>query len=190
MSQLFELDESQLRPIRKENKFGYCTPDSKIVIECKYDRVHRKFSEGLAAVNFDGNYGFINKAGETVIPFIYDNAHNFSEGLALVTINWNQVGFINKSGELVIPFIYESHSRDFSEGLAAVSFNCKYGFINSKGETVIPFQYNGAWRFINGLAKVLQNKQRCEIDKLGVKHTWVKIDWNILMALKSFASNQ
>lgn len=42
------------------------------------------FNEGLAAVKKDGKWGYIDETGKTVIPFEYDYAFPFSEGLAVV----------------------------------------------------------------------------------------------------------
>ncbi len=38
----------------------------------------------MAAVKKDGKAGYINMAGENIIPFEYDNAYDFSDGIALV----------------------------------------------------------------------------------------------------------
>lgn len=43
----------QLIPYRKGDKWGYCTPDKKIVIPCEYDDAW-KFHKGLAMVKKDG----------------------------------------------------------------------------------------------------------------------------------------
>jgi len=40
----------ELIPYRKGDKWGYCTPDKKIVIAPKYDDSTRFFDEGLAWV--------------------------------------------------------------------------------------------------------------------------------------------
>ena len=66
----------------------------------------------------------------------YDDAYNFSEGLALVKLN-GKYGYIDKQGNEVIPLKYD-YANNFLEGLALVRLNGKYGYIdkqgNSKGE--------------------------------------------------------
>ncbi|MDR2409638.1 MAG: WG repeat-containing protein [Bacteroidales bacterium] len=47
----------------------------------KYDYVG-DFSEGLAYVELNGKYGYIDKTGTEVIPLKYDDAWGFSEGLS------------------------------------------------------------------------------------------------------------
>ena len=70
----------------------------------KYD-AGRNFSEGLALVNLNGNWGYVDKIGRVVIPFKYDKAYDFSNGLARVYLN-GKWGCIDKTGREVIPCKY------------------------------------------------------------------------------------
>jgi len=99
----------------------------------------------LACVKLNGEWGAIDKVGNTVIPAIHDYIWVFSEGLASIRIG-NDVrqikwGFIDKNGREVIPFIYDEEF-DFSEGLARVKLDGKWGFIDKTGNIVIPFKYD------------------------------------------------
>ena len=62
----------------------------------KYD-AGRNFSEGLALVNLNGKWGYVDKIGREVIPCKYDYACEFEEGLATVELN-GKWGFIDKHG--------------------------------------------------------------------------------------------
>ena len=76
-----------------------------------YDNFYRYgFSEGLCGVEKDGKWGFIDKTGKEVVPFIYDDVNWFGEGLSEVKKD-GKYGFINKTGEVVIPFIYKGMRR-------------------------------------------------------------------------------
>ena len=98
-----------------------------------YEYYIRDFSEGMAIVseggvieNFflrDERYGYINEEGKEIIPCIYEEVEDFSEGLASVKKD-GKWGYINKDGKEIIPFIYDS-VRSFSEGLASVEKNGK-----------------------------------------------------------------
>ena len=59
----------------------------------QYDIVlAHNFREGLALIaTRKGKYGYMDKQGKIVVPPLYDRAHDFSNGLALVGIN-NQQG--------------------------------------------------------------------------------------------------
>jgi hypothetical protein len=123
------------------------------------------FSEGLAVIQYNMKWGYINKSREIKIPLIYDTAYNFTEGLAMVCRN-NKYGFINTMGEEVIPLKYgfddssSSYFREnpksifgFSDGLAGVQLNgC--GYIDKNGKEVIGFKYTECHNFSEGLAKV------------------------------------
>lgn len=49
----------------------------------KYNKIY-EYKEDFAKVELNGKYGFIDKTGEEVIPCIYDDVHDFKDGLALV----------------------------------------------------------------------------------------------------------
>lgn len=64
------------------------------------------FREGLAPVEENGKYGYIDRQNKVVIAHRYDWADLFDEGLALVKAGeW--FGLINKSGEEIFPPVYE-----------------------------------------------------------------------------------
>lgn len=87
-------------------------------------------------------WGYLNKTGSVYIPFTYDFAYPFSEGLAAVVKN-NKLGFIDSKGELKIDYLFD-FAHDFcmfSEGLARVSINGKDLYINKNGKIVIPAKY-------------------------------------------------
>ena len=97
------------------------------------------FSEGLAAVQQDGKWGFIDKTGQMIIAPTYEEAQSFHEGMAAVKLNglW---GFLNTSGELVIPAQYDT-VQNFSEGVAPVEQNDTWGCIDQKGELILACKY-------------------------------------------------
>ncbi|WGU70951.1 WG repeat-containing protein [Capnocytophaga canimorsus] len=62
-----------------------------------------KFKEGLAAVKLNGKWGFIDKTGKEVIPFIYtkvDYYDRFYKGRCKVNLNGEKI-IINTKGEKV-----------------------------------------------------------------------------------------
>ncbi|MGB9694130.1 MAG: WG repeat-containing protein, partial [Fervidobacterium sp.] len=60
-----------LIPYRVGKKWGFCDKDKKIIVEPVYREAHL-FSEGLALVNLDGKFGYINDKGEMVIEPSYN----------------------------------------------------------------------------------------------------------------------
>ena len=91
-------------------------------------------SEGLARIERDGKYGFIDNTGQVVIPPKYDLAWDFSEGLARVSQN-GKYGFIDKTGKVVIPLKYDK-ADSFYNGVAGVLDHStgEAFYINRQGE--------------------------------------------------------
>ena len=58
------------------------------------------FFEGLAAVKFDGKWGYVDKHAKYTIHPQFDEAGNFENGFAPVRLGsgW---GYINKEGKLI-----------------------------------------------------------------------------------------
>jgi hypothetical protein len=84
------------------------------------------FFEGLAAVqNTNGLWGFIDKSGIEVIPFIHTKRPwPFHSGLSRVENKEGRVGFIDKSGKSIIPFNY-GYASNFYKGMTIAK---KLGF--------------------------------------------------------------
>lgn len=103
------------KPSEKETTYQSKTTRRKNV---KYDFKYNP-SGGYQMVSSNRLYGFINpNNGEEIAAPIYDNARNFSEGMAAVCISASW-GFINTDGKVVIPMKYDG-VEDFKGGKATV----------------------------------------------------------------------
>ena len=122
-------------------------------------------SKSLFAVEKDGKFGYIDRAGKIIIPLQFDSANEFHEGLALVTANGKKL-FIDTTGSVVIRPNFDI-VNNFSEGLAAVNIGQKripnlglisdpgkWGYLDSTGKLVIPLKFTHAEDFSEGLAAV------------------------------------
>jgi len=69
-----------------EDKAGFIDNTGRFVIGKQYQGVWL-FSEGRAPIKLNYHWGYINKMGEITIKPIFDNAHEFSRGLAKVATN-------------------------------------------------------------------------------------------------------
>jgi hypothetical protein len=101
-------------------------------------------------------YAFIDKAGHTISDQRFDDAKDFSEGLAPVMIN-GKWGFTDKSGAIVIQPKFDN-AEPFSDGVALISQNGLFGFIGHDGTLVIEPQFKYAEGFVEGLALVGSGK--------------------------------
>lgn len=97
-------------------------------------------SDGMVAAEIDGKWGYLNAKGEVAIPFEYDGATAFSDGLAAVKDENGAWSFIDKKGQMVSSLEYENVG-EFSNGLVAVESDEGWGFVNTKGEVVVPLKY-------------------------------------------------
>jgi len=116
------------------------------------------------AIQQNGKWGYIDRAGAVVVKPQFDFAHDFAEGFAVVERN-GKYGIINQHGEFVIP-LELGYAFPFSSGLAAAG-NEKLGYVDGSGKFVIAPQFDMVGSFANGVAFVLQGKAARLINKSG-----------------------
>ncbi len=144
-------------------KYGFKHND-KVVIPAQYTATNG-FYDGLAAVEYKGKWGFIDKDGKWVLEPIYDGGWKFGDGLAAVKQD-GKWGAIDLKGNWVISPQFKYAFR-FCEGLAYLKVNDKWGFIDPSGKLVIPAIYDDAWAFTDGKARVKLNGREFYIDRNG-----------------------
>jgi len=123
-----------------------------------------------------GKWGYINvKTLNEDIPFVYDYACDFSEGLACV-VKGNKYGYINEKGQVVIPIVYdkgpvegEGEDEVFSvvNGFVALWKANKCGFVDKKGHAITQFIYDGVRDFQEERAAVCKDNKWGFIDGTG-----------------------
>ncbi|HVQ39627.1 MAG TPA: WG repeat-containing protein [Pyrinomonadaceae bacterium] len=122
-------------------------------------------TSGLYSINVNGKYGFMDRAGKTVITPQFEAVSKFSEGLASVKVG-TKFGYINPKGEFVINPQFDA-VFPFSEGLAAVQVGTKFGYIDTKGLVTITPQFVYVNSFHNGRAAVKLNGELRSFDQQG-----------------------
>jgi hypothetical protein len=125
------------------------------------------FSNGLAMVDVDGKWGYINTAGEVVIAPQFARAMPFSDGVALVYVN-GKAGYLDTSGNWVVEPRFDQ-GEVFSEGLARVHMNGSpiWQYIDPTGKTAFSIRCEGAWDFHDGLAVACRGSKYGYIDRSG-----------------------
>lgn len=160
-------------------RFGAVNADGIEVIPLEFDYINQ-FSEGFAVVtDFDSDKStYIDKQGKLLTDFKFDQAIEFSEGLAAVYQGakddlYNSIdgywGFINTKGEVQIPLIYQMAGTisGFREGVAAVKLDGKWGMIDKKANIHIPFIYDDLRAYSSGLALAQLNGNYGYLDRQG-----------------------
>ena len=94
----------------------------------------------VLAMNEAGLFGYLNLQGQVVIPFEWETAEPFREGLAFVS-SMNYSGFINEAGRKVIPADEWDIAYSFHNGVAIVmkSATNEMSAISSTGEKLFDF---------------------------------------------------
>ena len=123
-------------------KSGYIDPDGHLVISRPDGWIARgDFHEGLALVENDqGLYGYIDQTGALAIPFQWEKADSFSEGMAQV---WQdgKCGFVNTAGEIIIPCRWKD-ARTAQEGHIVVQDESGlWGMTDLAGNLTVPCAY-------------------------------------------------
>ena len=155
-----------------------------------YDHV-MPFSEGLAAVQVDGKWGFIDTTGKyviqpqfpgTLVGYFHDGLANVATEATTFGISRNWI-FINKKGDQVLgPY---SWADPFSDGYAAVSGYGEdhlSGFIDTNGDFVLQFTqesgYSPAGNYGDELFPVHDLRKQfeegvCAVGFMNKKAEWV-----------------
>ncbi|HBH3655659.1 TPA: WG repeat-containing protein [Clostridioides difficile] len=125
-------------------EYGYVDKNGEIVIDYAFNGLSGdfigNFSEGLAYATITNRLNeYIDKTGKIVIQPKFDDAKDFSEGLAGVKIG-DKWGFIDKEGKIVINPIFND-LQPFKENLAFVMKDDKWGVIDKNGKVIIQFKY-------------------------------------------------
>jgi hypothetical protein len=112
-------------------------------------------------------YGFLSVENiEHNIPDIFDDAGNFSEGLAPVKIR-GKWGFIDTHGSLVIKNIFDK-VYSFTDGIASIIIEGKTGYINHCGNVLISPEFDNGKSFSEGLAGVLKDGKWGYVNPQGI----------------------
>jgi len=164
-------------------KWGFVDLSGKVIIEPKFESEPSYFKEGLALIEKESGYDYINNNGDT-LGYNFQTATLFEDGMALVTKENGNRCFIKN--DFSDAFCIDNLKQEviscglFSEGLAKFQAeNNKWGYLNTSGEVVIDPVYSKALNFKEGYAFVeLRDNDSGKVDKL-----FIDINGNIKIRL-------
>lgn len=201
---LAAVSDSILKDNQYLDRFGFIEKSDAFKIHPEYDNAGM-FKEGLARVSivrpykepegpkeysmrtskhapgcdYQGKWGFIDRLGNRVINLDYDDARDFSDGLAAVQKD-SRWGFLSKlTRKIAIEPTFE-HAESFKNGLALVQENGKYGYINKSGAYVIKPTYMLADSFYDDRALFVQPKQQKALNTTQTTYTPMKNDLDMI----------
>lgn len=152
--------------VSRGGKAGYLNLRTRAFTGLIFDQVgsaepdRELFSFGPEPVRIDGQWGYTNQVGETVILPRFAEAESFGQdGLAIVKIAdpsgfGLQTGMIDRQGRWAVqPRAYQILRRFDASGLAVFMSNGKFGAIDRNGIEIIPPKFGALGNFAeNGLA--------------------------------------
>lgn len=155
-------------------KYGYKGKKGNNFTTCLYDDIYQ-FKEGFARVYKSDKTECLPYPECRGCTFLFEDFKIYSVWIddkkplfdeeAIMEDGF--YGFINKDGNSAIPCEY-AEAKDFSEGVAAVSYNGEWGYIDKNNKAVIPFFFEDADSFEDGYARVLFAGLYYIIDKDGL----------------------
>lgn len=153
--------------------------------EVKYDSDITKvdlFSSGLSMVKKNEKYGFINKKGEVVIPFMYDSAFAFDGDYTVVSKiedSKEKNYIINNKNRIIREVDTDSHIKFVTDKYNVITDGHKNKYLDKKGNEVK--KYDEANPFYSGYAIVKNNNTYKVIDedfnvikKIDKKYTYIR----------------
>ena len=158
------------------------------IMKTEYTTIN-SFYGGLALVELNGLYGYINDKGIEAIPLQYEDASDFYYGIAEVQKNGKR-GLINMKNEAVVPIIYDNLESRYlgsfeyyeNPNWYKVKKDNKYGYILADGTIRIPIIYDYISEFdddkptafarLNGKTGIIDKENnyiiRPEYDEIGI----------------------
>jgi hypothetical protein len=138
-------DDEYIYPIvmMLNGKYGYIDINGNETVKPIYENANSfGYGKGMAAVTLYGKVGFIDEAGKTIIPFIYDpdddphdndfNRYRFFDNFANVKFN-GKWGVIDRKNNIVIAFVYDEFLKNQHAGWRYAIRNGRKLGIDTKG---------------------------------------------------------
>ncbi|MDE7221281.1 MAG: WG repeat-containing protein [Oscillospiraceae bacterium] len=129
----------------EELAYGLISPDGEAVAPASYEGAVA-FANGMGAVARGGRWAYVNRMGQTLTGFIYDEPAEFREGVALARSE-DQLRALDERGTAL--FSLEGQSAlPVSGGLAVVRrADGLCGICDLDGNLLVPFEYEDAFHW-------------------------------------------
>ncbi len=132
--------------VEKHGKWGIVNQHNQIVQDFNYSRIDA-FSDSLASACKNNQCGYLDKNGNTVINFIYQDAYHFNKNYDLALVKNNtSYQFINKQNKAILSFNYKDNiipDQNIINSFITVNFYDKksnneyFGLYNTHGKIIL-----------------------------------------------------
>ena len=93
------------------------------------------FNDGLAVFEYKGKYGYMSDTATLHIEPTFDDAQQFSEGLAAVHIK-NQWMFLDADGNIAVKPRFLDRVSNFKNDLARIEKDSMWAYIDGQGQLI------------------------------------------------------
>ncbi|MDC1067962.1 WG repeat-containing protein [Candidatus Kapabacteria bacterium] len=144
--------------VMNDKERGYINKTGQFEIKLADTIVGYRFSEGVASVSDPKfKHGLIDRKGNLISEFIYDEPSYFSEGKSKANYK-GLVGLIDTTGNIILPFKY-FEIKEFKNGLSFASVSSRsmnhvWALIDPAGNFLSEHEYSFVNNFNQGLAAV------------------------------------
>jgi len=143
MSGNIEQLDSMKTQRRKLTGYTLINKNGQAITRTYYDNAY-SFREGMAKVERDGKFGYVNYKGDEAIPLMYDEAVHFFDGKAEVTLN-GRTFYIDIKGNEIKDYTQNNDTLFIDQiGYVYFSVGNKCGYMDNTRKIIIPCIYDGS----------------------------------------------
>lgn len=138
-------------------KFGLMSQDKNPITDLLYD-CKPNFQNEISIISKDNKWGIINKRGETIIPFEYEEIA-LSQSNNYIVYQNKKYGIIDITGNLLTPIIY---TRIYEKGVGLYcvreGYNDYWGVIDDLNNHLVAAKYDAIGNVENGYISVKRGR--------------------------------
>ncbi|QHV95317.1 WG repeat-containing protein [Spirosoma endbachense] len=163
----YDFNKSGITTVTVNKKQGVINTQGDFVLQPIYESVNTIPSGiNIIRAELNGKFGFVDKTGKVVRPFIYDLVYDYNDGRFFARQN-GKWALLDQDGKQITPFHFENVYGGFEEGVACVQLNGKYGYISKSGKLIIDFKFDKGGNFNKGKLGKYQNDSYFIYNKKG-----------------------
>ncbi|MGB3545440.1 MAG: WG repeat-containing protein, partial [Saprospiraceae bacterium] len=150
---------------RQGGKWGFVDSLGKVVVAARFEQA-ADFSDGRAPVQVGEQWKLIDRRGKIVSRLAYDQLVPAGLPGKFVAETAGKYGLIDQDERVIVPLrLDELHP--FTDGLAAYRVDDGWGFLRPDGSLLTDPVYPLVWPFVNGRARVIDDRVMVYIDTTG-----------------------